>query len=89
MYSAFYSLVHFLEHPMCGQILIEVHTGYGFPPSRGENPLVLLEVLEAHGFRIFHKEGNYLSGNECCTEWSLVRKDWSRWEKNKVSMTLK
>ena len=52
-----------------GQLLIEVHSGEAF--SGSENPLKLLDIFEAYNMRIFHKEGNYVFGRYCCSEWYI------------------
>eukprot|EP01041_Mallomonas_annulata_P003811 gene3811-7584_t len=64
-----------------GQILIEIHLWEQHPPE--QNLTSFLDKLEEHDFRLFHKEGNWRYGRNCCSEWSFIRKDWYQFEKSK------
>jgi hypothetical protein len=62
-----------------GQILIEVHAYITprFPMISSNGPLPLLQKLELLNFRLYHKEGNFDPGRECCSEWSLIQRNWT------------
>lgn len=68
-----------------GQLLVEVHayTKRFQHLASPRGPLELLEALEKNNLRLFHKEGNFNPGYACCSEWSLIQRDWNAWDKYK------
>lgn len=63
--------------PSIGQFLVEFH----FLPDlmKGKIPKIffpkIIDKLESHGFRLFHKEVN--KGAYDCMEMSFIQKDWT------------
>jgi len=72
-----------------GQLLIEVHVHpTKVPQSKGMSPLRILEIFERQNMRLFFKEGNFRYGPDCCSEWSLIQRDWRSWEDAKHSFKI-
>lgn len=66
-----------------GQVLVEVHayTKRFQHLASPRGPVELIEAFEKNNFRLFHKEGNFNPGYACCSEWSVIQRDWNGWDK--------
>lgn len=72
--------------PRIGQLLVEVHLGFGiaqeyFPNQKG---LTFVETCEKFGFRLFHQELNKHYSQ--AIELSLIHYNWIKWNFHKFKI---
>lgn len=65
--------------PRIGQLLVEIHVGFGIALERfpNQNGLTFLETCESFGFRLYHQELNKHYSQ--CMEVSLIHYNWIKW----------
>jgi Methyltransferase domain len=74
-----------------GQLMIEVHSNVDDKVfnANAKNIISFIEKLEAHDLRLFHKEPNLSNpvGIRCCSEFSLIQREWYNWNHAKLNFT--